>query len=312
MVEDLVIVGSGPAGLTAAIYTAREGFKPLMINGINEGGQLTLTTAIENYPGFPDGVLGPDLIALMKKQAEKFGTRFAGEDVQSVDFSKRPFKLKTNSSEYEARCVIIATGASANWLGIPSEQKFIGKGVSSCATCDGPFFKRKNVVVIGGGDTAMTDSLVLTMFADSVTIVHRRDQFRASKIMQDRVLSNKKIKVIWNSSIEEINGDARVNGVTIKNTATNEIARIPTDGVFVAIGYSPNTKFLEGKLKLDEHGYIITKDEIKTDIEGIFVAGDVADHVYRQAVSAAGSGAKAALEARDYLQGLDYTANHKQ
>jgi thioredoxin reductase (NADPH) len=311
MTEELIIIGSGPAGLTAALYTAREGFNPMVISGINEGGQLILTTVIENYPGFPEGVMGPDLISLMKKQAEKFGARFASEEVESVDFSARPFKIKTNARDYEAKCVIVATGASANWLGIPSEKKFIGKGVSSCATCDGPFFKKKNVVVIGGGDTALTDSLVLTMFADSVTIVHRRDKFRASRIMQDRVLSNKKIKVVWNSTVEEILGDARVNGVNIKNTVTNEVTMMPIDGVFVAIGYSPNTKFLEGQLKLDEKGYVITKGEIKTDIEGVFVAGDAADPIYRQAVSAAGSGAKAAVEAREYLQMLEYSDKPK-
>ena len=311
MVEDLIILGSGPAGYTAALYAAREGFNPLLITGVNIGGQLILTTVVENYPGFPEGIFGADLMDMMKKQAERFGTRFAYENVTGVDFSKRPFRIKTDSKEYESKCVIIATGASANWLGIPSEQGFIGRGVSSCATCDGPFFKGKDVIVVGGGDTAMTDSLFLTKFAKSVTIVHRRGEFRASKIMQERVFANGKIKVRWNSTVEEIYGNGNVNAVSIRDTATDKVDKIPIDGIFIAIGYSPNTKFLSEKVKLDEHGYIITQDEVKTDIEGVFAAGDVVDHVYRQAVSAAGSGAKAALEAREYLQNIAYTEKGK-
>ncbi len=312
MVEQIIVIGSGPAGYTAALYAAREGFNPLVITGINIGGQLILTTTVENYPGFPDGVYGADLMEMMKKQAERFGSRFAYEDVTEVDFSKKPFKVKTKSNEYEARSVIIATGASANWMGLPSEQKFIGKGVSSCATCDGPFFKGKDVIVVGGGDTAMTDSIFLTKFANSVTIVHRRDSFKASKIMQERAMANNKIKVRWNSVVEEIRGDAKVSSVSIRDTVTGKGEEIPVSGVFVAIGYSPNTKFLEGKVKLDEHGYIVTEDEVKTGIDGVFAAGDAVDHVYRQAISAAGSGAKAALEAREYLQNMDYIESGKE
>ena len=306
MVEDLIIIGSGPAGLTAAIYTAREDFKPLVITGLSSGGQLLLTTKVENYPAFPDGIDGPELVESMRKQAEKFGARFANEDVVDVDFSAKPIKIKTSSAEYEANSVILATGASAKWLGIPSEQKYIGKGISSCATCDAPFFKGKNVVVVGGGDTAMEDSLFLTKFVESVTIVHRRGEFRASKIMQGRVLSNPKIKVVWDSEVSEVLGNGKVTGVKIKNVKSGEVTEMNVDGVFVAIGYAPNTKFLQGKLKLDEQGYIITKEEVLTDIEGVFVAGDVSDRKYRQAITAAGSGSKAALEARAYIQELNY------
>ena len=306
MAEDLIIIGSGPAGLTAAIYTAREDFKPLVLTGLSSGGQLLLTTKVENYPAFPDGIDGPELVESMRKQAEKFGARFANEDVVDIDFSSKPIKIKTSSGEYEANAVIIATGASAKWLGIPSEQKYIGKGISGCATCDAPFFKGKNVVVVGGGDTAMEDSLFLTKFVESVTIVHRRGEFRASKIMQGRVLSNPKIKVIWDSEVAEVLGNGKVTGVKIKNVKSGEVTEMNVDGVFVAIGYAPNTKFLQGKLKLDEQGYIITKDEVLTDIEGVFVAGDVSDRKYRQAITAAGSGSKAALEARAYIQELNY------
>jgi thioredoxin reductase (NADPH) len=306
MVEDVIIIGAGPAGLTAALYTSREDFKPLVITGVSAGGQLILTTEVENYPAFPEGVGGSELVDLMRKQAEKFGSRFVGEDVTGVDFSVRPFKVKTTSQSFEANSIIIATGASAKWLGIPSEQKFVGKGVSSCATCDAPFYRGKDVIVVGGGDTAMEDSLFLTKFVNSVTIVHRRDQFRASNIMKERVKSNPKIKVIWNSAVEEITGDAKVSGVKIKNVITNEVTEMPISGVFVAIGYQPNTKFLEGKLALDQAGYLVAKDEVKTAIDGVFVAGDVADHIYRQAITAAGSGAKAALEVRAYIQDLKY------
>ena len=306
MVEDVIIIGAGPAGLTAALYTSREDFKPLVITGVSAGGQLILTTEVENYPAFPEGVGGSELVDLMRKQAEKFGSRFVGEDVTGVDFSVKPFKVETTSQSFEANSIIIATGASAKWLGIPSEQKFVGKGVSSCATCDAPFYRGKDVIVVGGGDTAMEDSLFLTKFVNSVTIVHRRDQFRASNIMKERVKSNPKIKVIWNSAVEEITGDAKVSGVKIKNVITNEVTEMPISGVFVAIGYQPNTKFLEGKLALDQAGYLVAKDEVKTAIDGVFVAGDVADHIYRQAITAAGSGAKAALEVRAYIQDLKY------
>jgi thioredoxin reductase (NADPH) len=306
MVEDLIIIGSGPAGLSAAIYTAREDFKPIVVSGMNAGGQLLLTTSVENFPGFPDGVYGSELIDLMRKQAEKFGARFVDGDVTNVDFKSRPFKVYVGNNLYEANSVIVATGASAKWLGIESEKRFIGKGVSSCATCDAPFFKNKNVIVVGGGDTALEDAIFLTKFASSVSIVHRRDSLRASKIMQERAASNEKIKFIWNTVVEEIEGDAKVTGVKLRNIATNEVSEIVIDGVFVAIGYSPNTSIFKDQLKLDEQGYIITIDEVKTDIEGIYVAGDVADRYYRQAITAAAAGVKAALHAREYLGQLKY------
>ncbi len=303
LVESVVIIGSGPAGLSAAIYTAREGFSPLLIGGAVSGGQLMLTTAVENMPGFPDGVQGPELIELMRKQAEKFGTRFVNEDVTGVEFSSKPLVVRTESNEYQARSVIIATGANAKVLGIPSESKLFGHGVSTCATCDGPFFKNRDVVVVGGGDTAMEDSLFLTRFCRSVTIVHRRDAFKASKAMQDKVMSNPKIKVIWNSEVSEIIGDESVSGVRIKDSS-GRVTEMQAGGVFVAIGHAPNTKFLAGSMRLDSEGYIITHDEVLTDKEGVYVAGDNADRYYRQAGTASASGIKAALRVREYLQGM--------
>ncbi|MGC8547657.1 MAG: thioredoxin-disulfide reductase [Candidatus Micrarchaeia archaeon] len=310
MVESVIIIGSGPAGLSAAIYAGRDGFSPLVISGYAKGGQLELTTTVENFPGFPDGVQGPELMDLMRKQAEKFGARFIDKDATAVDLKSKPFKVTVEDDIYEADSIIIATGANAKWLGLESEKKFTGRGVSSCATCDAPFFKGKNVIVVGGGDTAMEDSLYLTGFANSVTIVHRRDAFRASKIMQERVLSNPKIKVIWNSVVQEIKGDTKVRSAVLKNVVTNELTEIPIDGVFVAIGYAPNTKLFEGQLQLDEQGYIVTHDEVKTDIPGVFVAGDVADKFYKQASTAAASGVKCALQARAYLSELYYNQKH--
>ncbi len=306
MVEKLLIIGGGPAGLSAAIYASREGFNPLVIAGMNAGGQLLLTSVVENFPGFPDGVDGPVIIDLMRKQAEKFDTRFVDQNVTKVDFAKRPFRVFTEDAEYEADSVIIATGANAKWLGIESEKKLIGKGISSCATCDGPFFKNKDVVVVGGGDTAMEDSLFLTKFVNSITIVHRRGELRASKIMQERVKSNQKIKFVWDSVIDEVLGDEKVVGVRLKNLKTSATSEMKTDGIFVAIGYSPNTEMFNGQVNLDEQGYIEAEDEVKTNIDGVFVAGDVADKVYRQAATASGSGVKAALLAREYLLNLDY------
>jgi thioredoxin reductase (NADPH) len=301
MVEKVIILGSGPAGLSAAIYSAREGFEPVVIRGHNSGGQLILTTLVENIPGFPQGVIGADYIKLLNDQAKKFGTRFVDDDATKVDLTKKPFKVFVDDKAYESNSLIIATGANPRWLGIESEKRFIGRGMSNCATCDGSFFKGKDVIVVGGGDTAMEDSLFLTMFVNSVTIIHRRDGFRASKIMQDRVLNNPKIKVAWNSVITEIKGDSKVKSAVIKNMQTGQSSELNVDGVFVAIGYDPNSKIFHGQLKLDEQGYIIAHDEVKTEIDGVFVAGDVADRTYRQAVVAAGSGVKAALEARAYL-----------
>ncbi len=301
MAEKVIIIGSGPAGLSAAIYTAREAFKPLVIAGTKGGGQLELTSIVENYPGFPEGIDGPVLIQKLREQAAKFGARFINEDLTDVDFSGRPLKITAGDNTYEADTVIIATGANAKWLGIESEKKFIGKGVSSCGTCDGPFFKNKKVIVVGGGDTAMEDATFLTRFAESVTVVHRRDQLRASKIMQDNARSNPKIKFMLNTTVEEIVGDVKVTGVRLKNILTESITEMSIDGVFVAIGYSPNTQMLQGKLKLDEKGYVVTHDEVKTDIDGVFIAGDMADSFYRQAATASASGVKCALHVREFL-----------
>ncbi|MEM3781687.1 MAG: thioredoxin-disulfide reductase [Candidatus Micrarchaeaceae archaeon] len=306
MVEKVVILGSGPAGLSAAIYTARDELAPLVIGGYAKGGQLELTTTVENYPGVIE-VQGPELINLMRQQAEKFGARFIDKDATAVDLKSRPFKIFVEEEAFETESLIIATGANAKWLGLESEKKFIGRGVSSCATCDAPFFKGKNVIVVGGGDTAMEDSLFLTKFADSVTIVHRRDAFRASKIMQERVLGNEKIKVLWNTVVQEIKGDTKVRSVVLKSTVNGETREMPIDGVFVAIGYSPNTKIFSGQLELDEQGYILTRDEVKTAIPGVFAGGDVVDKVYRQAGVAAGAGIKCSLEVRAYLSELKYS-----
>ena len=301
MVEKLVIIGGGPAGLSAAIYASREGFSPLVIVGSGGGGQLELTTMVDNFPGFPNGVMGPELVGSMRAQAERFGTRFVQEDVTEVDFSSRPFMIKAGGVEYRSETVIIATGANAKTLGIESESKFVGKGVSTCGTCDGPFYRDRDVIVVGGGDTAMEDSEFITKFAKSVTIVHRRSAFKASKAMQDKVMSNKKINVIWNSAIEEILGEDKVSGVRIRNLDDGSVREMKIDGVFVAIGHTPNTKPFAGKLKTDEQGYLITRDEVLTEIEGVYVAGDVADKFYRQAITASASGVKCALRVREYL-----------
>jgi thioredoxin reductase (NADPH) len=268
MAEKVIILGGGPAGLSAAIYTSREGFEPLVIGGYNPGGQLLLTTVVENFPGYPEGIDGPDIIEKLRKQAERFGTRFVNENATSVDFSSKPYKVVAAEKTYEADSIIVATGANAKMLGLPSEQKYIGRGVSSCETCDGPFFKNKNVIVVGGGDTAIEDSLFLTKFANSVTIVHRRDELKASKIMQEREKNNQKMKFIWNTVVQEIKGDEKhVTGVVLKDVNTNETKEMPIDGVFVAIGYQPNTEIFKDKLKLDQMGYIITKDEVLTEFE---------------------------------------------
>jgi thioredoxin reductase (NADPH) len=302
MAEKVLILGSGPAGLSAAIYTAREGFGPLVIAGADSGSQLLMTTTVENMPGFPDGVQGYEIVDLMKKQAEKFGARFVDESASGVDFKSRPFKVFAADKTYEAESVIIATGSGYRMLGIESEAEYMGKGVSSCATCDAAFFKGKDVVVVGGGDTAMEDAYFLTRFTRSVTVVHRRDAFRASKIMQDRVLASPKIRVVWNSAVDEIRGDTkRVTSVVLKNLVTNEKAELPMDGVFIAIGQVPKSKIFQGQLDIDDQGYIVATEEVKTSVEGVFVAGDVADRTYKQASVASGDGVKAALQARKYL-----------
>ena len=305
MVEKIVIIGGGPAGLSAAIYASREGFEPLVIAGFAAGGQLLLTTVVENFPGFPEGIDGPEIIVKMREQAEKFGTRFVNENVTAVDFSSRPYRILVDEKTYEAETVIIATGADAMLIGLESEKRFMGRGVSSCATCDGPFYKGKSVIVVGGGDSAMEEALFLTRFASSVKLVHRRDSFRASKIMQEKVLHDPKISVIWNTAVDEIKGDRKVESVVLKDVNTGQKNELPIDGVFVAIGHKPNTEIFKGKLEMDAKGYLVTKNEVETGMEGVFVAGDVYDSYYRQAVTASAGGVKAALKVREYF------ANHQ-
>lgn len=301
--EHLVILGTGISGLTAAIYAARANLSPLVISGQEDGGQLTLTTDVENFPGFPEGILGPQLIENCKKQAERFGARFKIDIATEFIPGKDYHTLKLESGEViHTKTLVISTGASAKWLGIPSEEKYKGRGVTTCATCDGAFFKGKEVIVVGGGDSAMEESLFLTKFATKVTIVHRRDEFRASKIMQERVKKNEKISVIWNTVINEVLGDDRkVTAVKLKNLNTNHITDFRCDGVFMAIGHIPNTSIFQGKINLDEKGYIKTDRFTHTNIESVFAAGDVQDIRYRQAVTAAGSGCQAAMEAEKYL-----------
>jgi thioredoxin reductase (NADPH) len=301
-VENVVIIGSGPAGLTATIYTARADLNPTVIAGIRPGGQLMDTMGVENFPGFPEGIQGPDLMMNMRKQAERFNAKFIDEDVISVDLKKRPFTIKTETVELKAEAIIIATGASARWLGLPSEKRLIGKGVSGCATCDGFFFKSKEVAVIGGGDTALEDAMFLTRYATKVTVIHRRDKLRASMIMQDRAFANKKISFIWDSVVEDILGTDNVTGMKLKNMKTGKQSEFKCNGVFIAVGHAPATDFLNGQIEIDETGYIKKYDGTKTSVEGVFSAGDVADRVYRQAISAAGDGCRAAIDAERHLQ----------
>lgn len=303
----VIIIGSGPAGLTAAIYAARANLKPLVFEGVQPGGQLTITTDVENYPGFPEGILGPELMDKFRKQAQEFGAETLFENVDKVDFNSKPFKLHVGEKEYEAESVIISTGASAKLLGLESESKLMGFGVSACATCDGFFFKEKDILVVGGGDSAMEEATYLTKFASSVTIVHRRDEFRASKIMQDRALNNPKISVMWNSEIVEMYGDPKDKGlesVDIRNLQSGEVVRHNTDGVFMAIGHKPNSDIFKDQLSLNESGYIITEaDSTVTSVKGVFAAGDIQDFTYKQAITAAGSGCMAAIEAERFLEG---------
>jgi thioredoxin reductase (NADPH) len=304
--ENVIILGTGISGATAAIYTARANLKPLLISGPEDGGQLTLTTEVENFPGFPDGVQGPELVDMAKKQAEKFGARFEIDIANEFTQIKDGFELTLESGKkVQTKTLIISTGASARWLGIPSEEKFKGKGVSTCATCDGFFYKDKEVIVIGGGDSAMEESLFLTKFCRKVTVVHRRDELRASKIMQDKAKKNEKIDFIWNTAIEEIVGDKFVSGAKLKNLKTNEITALKCDGVFLAIGHVPNTKLFKGKLNMNEQGYLTTDRFMNTNIKGVFGAGDVQDTRYRQAITAAGSGCQAAMEVEKYLAGKE-------
>jgi len=298
---DVIIIGSGPAGYTAAIYTARARRDTLVISGILPGGQLMLTTEVENYPGFADGIFGPELMTIMRKQTERMGATIVDDEVVNVDFKHKPFKILTSSEEYEADAVILCTGASPRKIGVKGEHEFGGKGVSYCATCDGPFFRNQDIVVTGGGDTAMEEAIFLTKFGKSVHVVHRRDKLRASKVMQERAFENQKIKFYWNKVVDEITGKEKVTQVIIRDLATNEKQTLDAGAIFVAIGHEPNTKLFKGQVELDEQEYIVLKDHTKTSVEGVFAAGDVHDHRYRQAVTAAGFGCMAGIDVDKYL-----------
>jgi thioredoxin reductase (NADPH) len=303
----VVVIGSGPAGLTAALYTARANLKPLLIEGLEAGGQLMLTTMVENWPGFRDGIMGPDLMAEMRLQAERFGTETMQGNVTAVDLQKRPFTLTfADDTSVTTESLIVATGASARWLDIGSDRKLSGHGVSTCATCDGYFFRNKPIAVVGGGDSAMEEAIYLTRFASKVTVIHRRDTLRASKIMQDKAFANPKIEFIWDSDVVDVNdvGKGEVTGIVVRNLKTGQERELPLDGVFIAIGHTPNTALFRGQIELDANGYIVTHAGSKTSVAGVFAAGDVQDHVYRQAITAAGSGCMAAIDAERYLEGF--------
>ncbi|MDQ3984998.1 MAG: thioredoxin-disulfide reductase [Actinomycetota bacterium] len=301
-IRKMIIIGSGPAGLTAAVYAARGNLQPLMIEGIEAGGQLMLTTDVENYPGFVDGIMGPELMESMRKQAARFGTEYITDNVTAVDFSKDPLEVTTRDDVFSTHSVVISTGASAKMLGVPGERELLGHGVSTCATCDGFFFRDQNLLVVGGGDSAMEEANFLTKFASQVTIVHRRDALRASKIMQERAFDNPKIDFIWNSVVEEVLGDTKVSGARLRNVETGEESKVEAGGLFVAIGHRPNTDLFEGKVEMSG-GYILTKGEgTQTSVPGVFAAGDVVDFRYRQAITAAGMGCMAAMDAERYLE----------
>ena len=302
--DDVAIIGTGPAGYTAGIYAGRANLQPILFEGLESGGQLMLTTDVENYPGFVDGIMGPELMQVFKGQAERFGTTIKTEIIESIENIDGGFKLKSSKGEYEFKTVIIASGASARWLGVDGEKELQGYGVSACATCDGFFFKEKEVAVVGGGDSAMEEALFLTKFAKKVYVIHRRDQFRASQIMQDRVLNHEKIEVVWNSTVEKINGEGAVSSILIKDTVDSSEKELNLDGVFVAIGHDPNVGFLDGFIELDDKGYIKTgfTTETSTSVPGVFAAGDVADSIYRQAITAAGTGCQAAIDAERWLE----------
>ena len=299
---DVIIIGAGPSGYTAGIYTSRGRYETLIISGILPGGQLMNTTDVENYPGFEDGVMGPDLMMIMRKQTERMGATIVDDEVVNVDFRQKPFKVLTASEEYEAKAVIICTGANPRKLGIESEETFKGKGVSYCATCDGAFFRNQELAVVGGGDSAIEEAIFLTKFATTVHLIHRRDQFRASKVMQERAIDHEKIRVHWNKKIKEISGDQKVQQIILEDTKTGETSDLQAGGIFVAIGHDPNTKLFEGQIELDAGGYIVRKQNTETSVKGVFTAGDVHDSRYRQAITASGFGCMAAIDVDRYLQ----------
>jgi len=304
--ERVIIIGSGPAGLTAAIYAARANLRPLVLAGGMYGGQLMLTTDVENYPGFPDGIMGPDLMIKFREQAERFGARIENVDVTSVDFSKHPLEVSTSETTYQGKSVIVATGANARWLNIPGEEKLRGRGISTCATCDGAFFREKHIVVVGGGDSAMEEALFLTRFGYKVTVIHRRDSLRASKIMADRAFAHEKISFIWNSAVVEALGDEKLRALKVRNVEDGTHSELEADALFIAIGHDPNTAIFKGQLDLDAMGYIASADGVSTNVEGVFVAGDVNDIRYKQAITAAGAGCRAAMDAEKYLEAMEF------
>jgi thioredoxin reductase (NADPH) len=303
-VRNVVVIGSGPAGLTAALYAARANLRPVMIEGLEAGGQLMMTTAVENYPGFPDGIMGPDLMGAMRSQAERFGAEMIRGNVTSVDFSRPPFTIVSEAGEIQTRAVIVATGASAKLLGLPAERSLMGHGVSTCATCDGFFFRGKPIAVVGGGDSAMEEATFLTRFASHVTVIHRRDTLRASKIMQDKAFDNPKISFVWDSEVVDVKDPAEgvVSAVEVRNLKTDALTTVPVDGLFLAIGHTPNTSLFAGQLEMDDAGYLTTRDGTRTSVPGIFACGDVQDYAYRQAITAAGSGCMAAIDAERFLE----------
>jgi thioredoxin reductase (NADPH) len=306
--EKVIIIGSGPAGFTAAIYAARANLEPLVLAGFQYGGQLMLTSDVENYPGFPAGITGPELMEAFRAQAERFGADVQFADATKVDFSARPFKVWAGEEIYDGQTVVVATGASARWLDIPGEERLRSRGVSTCATCDGAFFKEKRIAVVGGGDSAMEEALFLTRFGTHVTVIHRRDSLRASKIMASRALDHPKISFVWDTAVEEVLGEEKVTALALKNLKTGERSTHETDAMFIAIGHDPNTGIFRGQLELDSQGYIVSRDGVHTNVDGVFVAGDVYDIRYKQAITAAGMGCKAAMEAERYLEAIEMPA----
>ncbi len=308
MVENVIVVGSGPAGLTAALYAARANLTPLLISGNELGGQIAMTNEVENYPGFPEGITGPELVDLMKKQAERFGTRFEIDHVNKVNFLTHPFEIETeNGYSYQAKSVIVSTGASPRRLGVPGETEFTGRGVSYCATCDGFFFRQKEIAVVGGGDSALQEGLFLTRFASRVHVVHRRDQLRAQPILQDRARENSKLNFIWNSTVQEVRGDGTISGLLLRDVITGREQELPVQGLFVYIGHVPNTELFRGQLDMNEEGYLKVDERLHTNIPGVLAAGEVHDHIFRQAIVSAGYGCQAAMEVEKFLANLEHS-----